>query len=53
MGVIDLRKCADIYLKLGRIYERTQGIIDSFKPDELAIEAPFFGKNVQSNALTP
>lgn len=48
MGVIDLRKCADIYLKLGRIYERTQGIIDSFKPDELAIEAPFFGKNVQS-----
>lgn len=48
MGVIDLRKCTDVYLKLGRIYERTQGIIDSFHPDELAIEAPFFGKNVQS-----
>ena len=48
MGVIDLRKCSDVYLKLGRIYERVQGIIDSFMPDELAIESPFFGKNVQS-----
>lgn len=48
MGVIDLRKCADTYLKLGRIYERVTGIIDSFCPDELAIESPFFGKNVQS-----
>lgn len=48
MGVIDLRRCTDVYLKLGRIYERTMGIIDSFLPDELAIEAPFCGKNVQS-----
>lgn len=48
MGVIDLRKCKDVYLKLGRIYERVIGIIEAFKPDELAIEAPFFGKNVQS-----
>ena len=48
MGVIDLRKCTDVYLKLGRIYERVMGVIDSFLPDEMAIEAPFFGKNVQS-----
>ena len=48
MGIIDLHKVADIYLKLGRIYERVQGIIDSYLPDEMAIEAPFFGKNVQS-----
>lgn len=48
MGVIDLRKVADVYLKLGRIYERISNIIDSFHPDELSIEAPFFGKNVQS-----
>lgn len=48
MGVIDLRKVADVYLKLGRIHERILSIIDSFHPDELAIEAPFFGKNVQS-----
>lgn len=48
MGVIDLRKVKDVYLKLGRIHERILSVIDSFKPDELAIEAPFFGKNVQS-----
>lgn len=48
MGVIDLRKCKDVYLKLGRIFERMDGLIQSFLPDELAIEAPFFGKNVQS-----
>ena len=48
LGVVDLRKCADPYLKLKRIYERVQGIIASYLPDELAIEAPFFGKNVQS-----
>lgn len=48
MGVIDLRKVKDVYLKLGRIHERIIGIIDSFHPDELAIEAPFFGKNIQS-----
>lgn len=48
MGIIDLRKFSDAYLKLGHIFERVTGIIDSFLPDELAIEAPFFGKNVQS-----
>ncbi|MGL5957348.1 MAG: crossover junction endodeoxyribonuclease RuvC [Phocaeicola sp.] len=48
MGVIDLRKYGDHYLKLRRIYERVQGIVDTYLPDELAIEAPFFGKNVQS-----
>lgn len=48
MGVIDMHKCADIYLKLGRIYERVINVIISFHPDELAIEAPFCGKNVQS-----
>ncbi len=48
MGVIDLKKLQDHYLKLGKIFERTIGLIESFSPDELAIEAPFFGKNVQS-----
>ena len=48
MGVIDLRKYGDSYLKLGEIFTRVQGLIKSFLPDELAIEAPFFGKNVQS-----
>ena len=48
MGVIDLRKFPYPYLKLGHIFERVTGIIDSYLPDEMAIEAPFFGKNVQS-----
>ena len=48
MGVIDLRKCADIYLKLGRIHENVLRLINTFHPDELAIESPFFGKNIQS-----
>lgn len=48
LGIIDLRKYGDHYLKLGHIFERVSGIIASYLPDELAIEAPFFGKNVQS-----
>lgn len=48
MGVIDLRKFGDGYLKLGHIFERVTGIIDAYLPDEMAIEAPFCGKNVQS-----
>lgn len=48
MGVIDLRKFGNHYLKLRHIYQRVQSVIDSYLPDELAIEAPFFGKNVQS-----
>ena len=48
MGVIDLRKYDNHYLKLRRIFERVIGIIEAYLPDELAIEAPFFGKNVQS-----
>lgn len=48
MGVIDMRKEKDVYLRLGRVFERVTGIIDEYLPDEVAIEAPFFGKNVQS-----
>ena len=48
MGVIDMRKLEDGYLKLGHILERVRGIIDSFLPDEMAIEAPFVDKNIQS-----
>lgn len=48
MGVIDMRRMNDPYLRLGRVFERVTGIIEEFLPDEMAIEAPFFGKNVQS-----
>jgi crossover junction endodeoxyribonuclease RuvC len=43
-----LSKLSDPYLKLKRIFEKTLSIIDNFNPDEIAIEAPFYGKNVQS-----
>ena len=39
MGVIDMRKEDDMYLKLGHIFQRVNGIIDSYLPDEMAIEA--------------
>ena len=48
MGVIDMRKERDSYLRLGKIFDRVTGIIKEYLPDEMAIEAPFFGKNVQS-----
>ncbi len=47
-GVIHLSKLATHPDKLKRIFERVDGLIKEFKPDEMAIEAPFFGKNVQS-----
>lgn len=48
MGVLQLGKMGDHYLKLKRIFERVLGLIEQYHPDEMAIEAPFFGKNVQS-----
>lgn len=48
MGVVDLKREGDHYMKLRRIYERTVELIEHYLPDEVAIEAPFYGKNVQS-----
>jgi crossover junction endodeoxyribonuclease RuvC len=47
-GVIHLSKYTNHELKLKKIFERTLSLIDDFSPDEVALEAPFFGKNVQS-----
>ena len=47
-GVIHLKKYRTHELKLKKIFERVLGIIDEFNPDEVAVEAPFYGKNVQS-----
>jgi crossover junction endodeoxyribonuclease RuvC len=47
-GVIHLSKYADHYIKLNKIHERITQLIDEFCPDEMAVEAPFFGKNIQS-----
>ena len=43
-----LKKYSDHYIKLKLIFERTIHLIETYHPDEIAIEAPFFGKNVQS-----
>ena len=48
MGVVQLSKFESHYKRLHRIFERVTGLVEQFLPDELAIEAPFYGKNVQS-----
>ena len=48
LNELQLKKYSDHYVKLKLIFERTLELIDNFNPDEIAIEAPFFGKNVQS-----
>jgi crossover junction endodeoxyribonuclease RuvC len=47
-GVIRLEKYSGYELKLKKIFERVTGLIEEFSPDEIALEAPFYGKNVQS-----
>jgi crossover junction endodeoxyribonuclease RuvC len=48
LGVLKLGGFPDHGIKLKKIFERTRSLISEYKPDELAIEAPFYGKNVQS-----
>jgi len=48
LGVIDINKVDDPYQKLRYIFERVCGLIEEYGPDEVALESPFFGKNVQS-----
>ena len=48
MDELKLIKIKDHYVRLKLIFEKTIELIDKHKPDEISIEAPFFGKNVQS-----
>lgn len=48
MGVLKLSKYSNHALKLRRIFERSLELIDEYHPDDMALEAPFFGKNIQS-----
>lgn len=48
MGYIDLAKLKNPYDKLKLIFERVSGFVKEFNPDEVALESPFFGENVQS-----
>src|SRR6201985_2576397 len=47
LGVVKMDKIDDHMLKLQRIFEKTLALIDNYKPDCMAIEAPFYGKNIQ------
>ncbi|MGY6744938.1 MAG: crossover junction endodeoxyribonuclease RuvC [Cecembia sp.] len=47
-GVIHLKKYSGHELKLKKIFERITGLIDEFHPDAVALEAPFYGENIQS-----
>ncbi len=48
VGVLKMSTKDDHYLRLAQIYERIITLIEEYLPDEMAIEAPFYGKNVQS-----
>lgn len=48
MGIVDLRKEPDHFAKIRKIFIEVTELIELYKPDELAIEAPFYGKNIQS-----
>ena len=48
LGDIDLHRIGDPYQKLKYIFERVGALIDQYRPDEVALESPFFGENVQS-----
>ena len=47
-GVIHLNKYKNHEIKLKKIYQRVTELIVEYVPDEVALEAPFYGKNVQS-----
>jgi crossover junction endodeoxyribonuclease RuvC len=48
LGAVDLHKLKDHYLTLKEVFNAVTALIEKYLPDEMAIEAPFFGKNVQS-----
>ena len=47
MGVIDLRREKDHFAKLNTIFTEVGAVIDRYRPDDVAVEAPFYGKNPQ------
>ena len=48
MGIVDLARYQDAYVKLKTILQRVNYILEEYKPQEMSIESPFFGKNIQS-----
>ena len=47
MGVVDMRKEKDHFGKLRKVSEKMDGLLDTYRPDELSVESPFYGKNPQ------
>jgi crossover junction endodeoxyribonuclease RuvC len=47
LGIVKIPGGDDHMIKLQRIFEKTIALIDNYHPDTLAIEAPFYGKNIQ------
>ena len=48
MGVLDLRKEKDHFAKIKKIFDCVSELIGKYNPTDLAVEAPFYGKNIQS-----
>jgi crossover junction endodeoxyribonuclease RuvC len=48
MGVVNLKSYPDHQTKLKEIYLQLQEIIETYLPSQMAVEAPFYGKNIQS-----
>lgn len=47
MGIVRMDHLEDHFLKLQRIFQKTIDLLEAYQPDVLAIEAPFYGKNIQ------
>ena len=47
MGIVRMDHLDDHFLKLQTIFAKTVGLVDQYKPDVVALEAPFYGKNIQ------
>ena len=52
LGIIDLHRISDPYAKLRHIFDRVCALIDEYRPDEVALESPFFGQNVDMGVIT-
>ena len=48
LGIIELNKFDDHFVRLHKIFERVLHLVDNYHPTEMALEAPFYGKNIQS-----
>ena len=48
LGCLKARPGVSLSVRLGVIYAGLQGVLEQYQPDEVAVEATFYGKNVHS-----